>query len=119
MLALVATALCLSGCAWRSGTPAPEQSCRPGLVVEDTTYRQVEDQTSTLEPGAPVDANLLGCDDGAGLRGGGPIDAWRAEGKGDGYVVTLTECARRAGTEAAADCDPTASRYTLWKAELR
>jgi hypothetical protein len=122
--ALVAciAALCLTGltaCAGRTG-PSPEQSCAPGLVVSDVVYRPVEAQTSTLEEGAPVpDARYLRCGDGDGRSGGGPVDAWRAAGMSDSYVVTLSECARLAGTPGAADCDPTASRYLLWKAELR
>lgn len=63
------------------------------------------------------DARLLGCSDAGQPGGGGPVDAWKASGIGDDYVVTLTACAEAEGTSAAAGCDPNASRYNLWHRE--
>jgi hypothetical protein len=114
---VVSLALVLSGCA--SGSrPSTEASCRPGLVAGGATYREVDDLPSQLSQAEPVaDARLSGCSDAGQAAGGGPVDAWRASGLGEEYVVTLTACAQAAGTSAAADCDPNASRYVLWHRE--
>jgi hypothetical protein len=116
---VVGDGLGASACSSGSGA-SPEASCRPGLVQAGTTYRIVEAPPSGLAAGEAVpDASLLGCQDAGQARaGGGPVDAWRATGLGSDSLVTLTECARLEGTSAAADCDPAASRYTVWRAEV-
>ena len=118
LVALVAIMLVVSGCG-AGGSPAPGASCQPGLVQAGETYRPATDAPPDLSAGEAVpNANLLGCQDaGQATGGGGPVDAWRASGKGDDYLVTLTACAQAEGTSAAADCDPDASRYNLWKRE--
>lgn len=119
-------ALTLSGCA-AFDSPSPAASCRPLLIVDGAPYRPYEGDLLTvgtggpsrINPGEPVgDATFGGCDDGGGLQGGGPTDAWHAPQLGDRFVVTMTLCARMEGTEAAADCDPKASPYMVWEPDI-
>ncbi len=121
-LALV-TALALSGCSGLDGA-SPEASCPPRLYIDGAAYEPVEgdlsvvtaDGSEPLGAGDPISGAAYGsCDDGGGLTGGGPTQAWRANGLDDTYALTETLCARMEGSEAAADCLPDAYPYMIWK----
>lgn len=123
---LLVVALALSGCG-AFDSPSPAASCRPLLIVDGTPYRPFEGEFTLgsvgappeLTPGEPVaDAKYGGCDDGGGLQGGGPTDAWRAPQLGDRFILTPTACARMEGTEPAADCDPDALPYLIWEPDV-
>jgi hypothetical protein len=118
--------LVLSGCGASIG-PGPEASCAPRLLVGGELYRPFDgdlmvisvDGEPDIAAGDPVpDAAYAGCDDGGGLTGGGPTDAWRVADYDRDLLLTLTACARLEGTEGAADCDPKASRYMIWEPDV-
>ena len=115
-LVLSLSSVGLAGCG--GSYASPEATCPPGIAQGQGTFRFVEPQPADVAPADPVNgANYLGCDDGNGLSGDEPVEAWRAKGLGPEYLVTMTACARYEGTSAAADCDPNAPRYVLWKVE--
>ena len=112
-----AAVVLLSGCT--AGSASPEASCRPVLTQGGRTYAPVDPQPTDLATAAAVaGAEYGGCRDaGQATSGAGAVDAWRAAGRGDAYLLTLTACADAEGTGRTTDCRPDAPRYVVWQAE--